>query len=256
MRPRGRQFCARVAKLSRAVTATLGPKGRNVVIDKKIRLPTVTKDGVTVGRKFELEDAYETWAPRCSRSATDERQTRATAPPPQRCGRIHLSRRPSSSHLRRESHCIHAALASRGSRRRAPRQIAKKVKDKDRSSRYADRSGQLGHHHRRVIIAACAGWSRGRQEKWHASPSKKLKIHLRRRVKLSEGMQFERLSLALFVTKRRTMEAELEDAYILRTYEKKIAAWKGSMFAYSSGNTGPGARGQARCSSSPEDVEG
>ena len=37
-----------VAKLSRAVTATLGPKGRNVVLDKKFGSPTVTKDGVTL----------------------------------------------------------------------------------------------------------------------------------------------------------------------------------------------------------------
>src|ERR1051326_2525483 len=48
-----------VAKLSRAVTATLGPKGRNVVIDKKFGSPTVTKDGVTVAKEIELEDAYE-----------------------------------------------------------------------------------------------------------------------------------------------------------------------------------------------------
>src|SRR5881296_1413402 len=48
-----------VAKLSKAVTATLGPKGRNVVIDKKFGSPTVTKDGVTVAKEIELEDAYE-----------------------------------------------------------------------------------------------------------------------------------------------------------------------------------------------------
>src|SRR5207245_184668 len=43
-----------VAKLSKAVTATLGPKGRNVVIDKKFGSPTVTKDGVTVAKEIEL----------------------------------------------------------------------------------------------------------------------------------------------------------------------------------------------------------
>ena len=48
-----------VAKLSRAVTATLGPKGRNVVLDKKFGSPTVTKDGVTVAKEIELEDPYE-----------------------------------------------------------------------------------------------------------------------------------------------------------------------------------------------------
>jgi chaperonin GroEL len=45
--------------LSRAVKATLGPKGRNVVIDKKYGSPTVTKDGVTVAKEVELPDPYE-----------------------------------------------------------------------------------------------------------------------------------------------------------------------------------------------------
>ena len=48
-----------VSKLSKAVVATLGPKGRNVVIDKKFGSPTVTKDGVTVAKEIELEDPYE-----------------------------------------------------------------------------------------------------------------------------------------------------------------------------------------------------
>lgn len=45
--------------LARAVKATLGPKGRNVVIDKKFGSPTITKDGVTVAKEIELEDPYE-----------------------------------------------------------------------------------------------------------------------------------------------------------------------------------------------------
>ncbi len=50
---------AGVSKLARAVKATLGPKGRNVVLDKKFGSPTVTKDGVTVAKEIELEDPYE-----------------------------------------------------------------------------------------------------------------------------------------------------------------------------------------------------
>jgi len=45
-----------VEKLARAVKVTLGPKGRNVVLDKKWGSPTVTKDGVTVAKEVELED--------------------------------------------------------------------------------------------------------------------------------------------------------------------------------------------------------
>jgi chaperonin GroEL len=45
--------------LAEAVKATLGPKGRNVVIDKKFGSPTITKDGVTVAKEIELKDGYE-----------------------------------------------------------------------------------------------------------------------------------------------------------------------------------------------------
>jgi chaperonin GroEL len=48
-----------VQKLANAVKVTLGPKGRNVVIEKKFGGPTITKDGVTVAKEIELEDAYE-----------------------------------------------------------------------------------------------------------------------------------------------------------------------------------------------------
>jgi len=48
-----------VDKLANAVKATLGPKGRNVVLDKKFGAPTITKDGVTVAKEVELEDPFE-----------------------------------------------------------------------------------------------------------------------------------------------------------------------------------------------------
>lgn len=48
-----------VEQISRAVKVTLGPKGRNVLIDKKFGAPTVTKDGVSVAKEIELEDSYE-----------------------------------------------------------------------------------------------------------------------------------------------------------------------------------------------------
>src|SRR3989440_3510 len=48
-----------VEKLSKAVKATLGPSGRNVILDKKFGSPTITKDGVTVAKEIELEDPYE-----------------------------------------------------------------------------------------------------------------------------------------------------------------------------------------------------
>src|SRR5512144_889 len=45
--------------LTNAVKATLGPKGKNVIIDKKYGAPTITKDGVTVAKEIELKDPYE-----------------------------------------------------------------------------------------------------------------------------------------------------------------------------------------------------
>ena len=50
---------AGVTKIAKAVKSTLGPAGRNVVIDKKFGSPNITKDGVTVAKEIELEDAYE-----------------------------------------------------------------------------------------------------------------------------------------------------------------------------------------------------
>src|SRR5437667_10978172 len=53
------KLLAGVSKLARAVCCTLGPRGRNAVIDKGWGSPTVTKDGVTVAEEIELEDPYE-----------------------------------------------------------------------------------------------------------------------------------------------------------------------------------------------------
>jgi len=54
-----RKILSGVEQLSAAVKVTLGPKGRNVVIDKKFGSPTITKDGVTVAKEIDLEDAFE-----------------------------------------------------------------------------------------------------------------------------------------------------------------------------------------------------
>ena len=48
-----------ITKLARAVKVTLGPRGRNVIIQKAFGSPTVTKDGVTVAKEIDLEDVYE-----------------------------------------------------------------------------------------------------------------------------------------------------------------------------------------------------
>ena len=52
-----------VDQLANAVKVTLGPRGRNVVIEKKFGAPQITKDGVTVAKEVELEDKFEYWCP-------------------------------------------------------------------------------------------------------------------------------------------------------------------------------------------------
>jgi chaperonin GroEL len=53
--------------LADAVKVTLGPKGRNVVLDKSFGAPRITKDGVSVAKEIELEDKFETWARKWSK---------------------------------------------------------------------------------------------------------------------------------------------------------------------------------------------
>ena len=54
-----KKLLAGVTALSNAVSVTLGPRGRNVLLDKKFGAPVVTKDGVSVAKEIELEDPYE-----------------------------------------------------------------------------------------------------------------------------------------------------------------------------------------------------
>ena len=53
-----------VNTLANAVKVTLGPKGRNVVLDKSFGAPSITKDGVSVAQEIELEGKFEIWGPR------------------------------------------------------------------------------------------------------------------------------------------------------------------------------------------------
>ena len=61
-----------VGKLARAVKVTLGPKGRNVILQKSFGSPTVTKDGVTVAKEIDLEDVYENMGARMVREVASK----------------------------------------------------------------------------------------------------------------------------------------------------------------------------------------
>ena len=77
-----------VNQLADAVKVTLGPKGRNVVLDKKFGSPTITKDGVTVAKEIDLKDPLENMGAQMVREvASKTSDTPATAPPRPPCWR-------------------------------------------------------------------------------------------------------------------------------------------------------------------------
>jgi len=123
-----------VELLAKAVKATLGPKGRNVVIDKKFGSPTVTKDGVTVAKEIELPDPYENMGAQMVREvasktsdAAGDGTTTATvlAESIYREGLKHVTSGANPISLQRGIHkAVEAAVAHL-------EKIAKKVKDKE-----------------------------------------------------------------------------------------------------------------------------
>src|SRR5436190_14476147 len=66
-----------VDKLANAVSTTLGPKGRNVAIDKKFGAPTITKDGVTVAKEIDLKDPYENMGAQLVKEVSEKTSTEA-----------------------------------------------------------------------------------------------------------------------------------------------------------------------------------
>ena len=80
--------------LAEAVKVTLGPKGRNVVLDKSYGAPRVTKDGVTVAKEIELEDKFENMGAQMLKEVASRPLTwPVTAPPRRPCSRKRLSKR-------------------------------------------------------------------------------------------------------------------------------------------------------------------
>ena len=73
-----------VDALSNAVKVTLGPKGRNVIIDKKFGAPQITKDGVTVAKEVELEDAFANMGAQMVKEVASKPTAAAGAGPPRR----------------------------------------------------------------------------------------------------------------------------------------------------------------------------
>ena len=80
---------AGIDKLANTVKITLGPKGRNVVLDKKYGAPLITNDGVTIAKDIELEDSFENMGAQLIKSPQRQTTLPATAPPPPPCSLRH-----------------------------------------------------------------------------------------------------------------------------------------------------------------------
>ncbi len=212
-----------VAKLSRAVTATLGPKGRNVVLDKKFGSPTVTKDGVTVAKEIELECPYENMGAQMVREvasktsdAAGDGTTTATvlAEAIYREGLKYVTAGGNPIGIQRGiAKAVEAAVAHLD-------KIAKKVKDKEEIKQVATVSANWDTTIGEIIADAMD--KVGKDGTITVEEAKSIETTL----EVVEGMQFDKGYLSpYFVTNAETMEAKMEDAYIL-LYEKKISSLK------------------------------
>ena len=212
-----------VAKLSKAVTATLGPKGRNVVIDKKFGSPTVTKDGVTVAKEIELEDSYENMgaqmvrevASKTSDTAGDGTTTATVlAESIYREGLKYVTSGANPIGIQRGiNKAVEAAVSHLD-------KITKKVKDKDEIRQVGAVSANWDFEIADKIAEAMD--KVGKDGTITVEEAKSIETTL----EVVEGMQFDKGYLSpYFVTNAETMEAKQEDPYIL-IYEKKISSLK------------------------------
>ena len=212
-----------VQKLSRAVVATLGPKGRNVVIDKKFGSPTVTKDGVTVAKEIELECPYENMGAQMVREVASKTSdiagdgtTTATvlAEAIYREGLKFVTAGANPIGIQRGiNKGVEAAVEQLG-------KISKKVKDKEEIKQVAAVSANWDFEIADKIAEAMD--KVGKDGTITVEEAKSIETTL----EVVEGMQFDKGYLSpYFVTSAETMEAKLEDPYIL-IFEKKISNLK------------------------------
>jgi len=212
-----------VSKLSKAVVATLGPKGRNVVIDKKFGSPTVTKDGVTVAKEIELEDPYENMgaqmvrevASKTSDTAGDGTTTATVlAEAIYREGLKFVTSGANPIGIQRGiNKAVEAAVGQLD-------KISKKVKDKEEIKQVAAVSANWDFEIADKIADAMD--KVGKDGTITVEEAKSIETTL----DVVEGMQFDKGYLSpYFVTNAETMEAKLEDPYIL-IFEKKISNLK------------------------------
>ncbi|MCA9171395.1 MAG: chaperonin GroEL, partial [Planctomycetales bacterium] len=208
-----------VSKLAKAVKVTLGPKGRNVILQKSFGSPTVTKDGVTVAKEVDLEDVYENMGARMVREVASKTSdvagdgtTTATV----------MAEAIFNEGLKAVVAGVNPIQMKQGIEQAVADITAKlekmsiKIKNKEEMANV----GTIASNNDREIgsLLSDAMEKVGKDGVITVDEGKSLKTE----VEWVEGMQFDRGYLSpYFVTDPNTMECVLDDAYIL-VFEKKI----------------------------------
>lgn len=212
-----------VDKLADAVKVTLGPKGRNVIIEKKFGAPVVTKDGVTVAKEIELEDPVENMGAQMVREVASKTSdvagdgtTTATvlAQAIYREGLKNVTAGANPMDLKRGIDMAVAAIVDE------LKKISRTISDKKEIAQVgtisANNDAEIGN------LIAEAMEKVGKDGVITVEEAKGTETEL----KVVEGMQFDRGYLSpYFVTNAETMEAELDEPYLL-IHDKKISSMK------------------------------
>ncbi len=214
-----------VEQLARAVKVTLGPKGRNVVLDKKFGAPTITKDGVTVAKEIELKDPYENMGAELVKEVASKTSdiagdgtTTATV----------LAESIFREGMKNVTAGANPMALRRGIEKAVERvvedlkKLAKPVNPKDKkeilqvASIAANNDQEIGNQIAEAMTKV------GKDGVITVEEGKASKTEL----ELVEGMEFDQGYLSpYFVTDAEKMEVSLEDPYIL-IHEKKISSMK------------------------------
>jgi chaperonin GroEL len=207
--------------LANAVRVTLGPKGRNVIIDKSFGAPRITKDGVTVAKEIELEDKFENMGAQMVREVASK--TNDTAGDGTTTATVLAQ-----AIVREGAKLVAAGMNPMDLKRGVDQAVAEAVKDIAKRSKKIKESaevaqvGSIAANGDKSIgkMIADAMQKVGNEGVITVEEAKSLETEL----DVVEGMQFDRGYLSpYFITNAEKMLAELEDPYIL-IHEKKLSS--------------------------------